>query len=227
MSQRKNEIFERQGYHLLVWIVLGSLLYLASWRWPAEAAMRTWGWSASTWMLFSWIMAALHQGWVWFFWRLELHLGRISAWFGAAGFLLFRIGFVLFASTRFLALIPISHATADALALPTWLCWGLIVVTTPPILWGLYSVFAYFGLTRAFGADHFDPAYRGASLETRGIFRYVPNAMYTVVLLAIYHPGLLFQSRLGLIAAAAHHAFVWTHYFCTEKPDMKSIYGSR
>lgn len=86
-------------------------------------------------------------------------------------------------------------------------------------------VFAYFGITRPFGADHFDPAYRRAPLETRGIFKYVPNSMCVVVLLVLYHPGLLWHSSLGLVAAASHHAFVWCHYFCTERPDMREIYG--
>ena len=41
------------------------------------------------------------------------------------------------------------------------------------------------------------------------------------------HPGLFFESKLGLIAAACHHCFVWFHYFCTEKPDLREIYGDR
>jgi hypothetical protein len=100
-------------------------------------------------LILSWVFAGLHQGWVWFFWRMELHRGRIRAWFGERGFLLLRVGFVLFASSR------------------------------------------------------------------------------TVVLLVLYHPGLLLHSRLGLIAAAANHVLVWTHYFCTERPDMREIYGPR
>ncbi len=78
---------------------------------------------------------------------------------------------------------------------------------------------------RASGADHFDPAYRARGLETRGIYRYVRNPMYAVVLLLIYHPALFHHSRLGLVVAAAQHAFVWCAYFCSEKPDLKTIYG--
>jgi hypothetical protein len=183
--------------------------------------------TASTWILVSWAFAGIHQGWIWFFWRMELHRGRIRLWFGERGFLLFRVGFVLFASVRLLAIIPVALATPQTVSLARWLSLGLIVLSTPPILWGLFSVVAYFGLTRAFGADHFDPVFRGGKLEQRGIFKYVSNSMYTVVLLALYHPGLLLHSRPSLILAAAHHVFVWTHYFCTEKPDMQEIYGDR
>ncbi len=219
-----SKVLRYQGYHLLFYVVIGALLYASILQFP-DGDRLVWGLSAREMILLSWIFAALHQGWIAFFWRTELYLGKIGAWFGPAGFTIFRIGFVTFASARLLLLIPISLATADTAAIPRALSVGLIVVTTPFILWGLYSVFAYFGANRAFGADHFDPAYRQAALEQRGIFRYIPNSMYTVVLLVLYHPGLLWHSWPGLIAAAAHHALVWTHYFCTEKPDMKEIYG--
>jgi len=220
------QFFTNQGYHLGAFLAVGALLYLAGATLPG-GERPLWGLAVRDWVLVSWGLAGLHQGWVLFFWRMELHFGKISAWLGRGGFLVYRIGFVLVAGARLLLLIPISHATARTAAIPDTLAVGLIVATTPPILWGLHSVLFRFGLNRAFGADHFDPAFRGALLETRGIFRYVPNAMYTVVLLAIYHPGLLWHSGLGLVAAAAHHALVWCHYFCTERPDMREIYGPR
>jgi len=227
MNATTRRVFENQGYHLLVWMGLGALLSLESRHIMAPGGIRIWGWPAGNWILVSWIFAALHQGWVWFFWRLELYRGRISRWFGSSGFLIFKLGFVLFASIRLLSLVPISLGSAGTLPMPRWLSLGLIVLTAPAIGWGLFSVVAFFGITRAFGADHFDPKYRGGRLERRGIFRYVPNAMYTVVLLALYHPGLLVHSGPGLVTALAHHLFVWTHYFCTERPDMKEIYGVR
>ena len=138
---------------------------------------------------------------------------------------MFRVGFVVFGSIRFLTLVPVSAATSDTLPMPPLPAMALIVVTTPFILWGLYSVVVYFGITRAFGADHFDPSYRTLGLEKRGIFRFIPNSMYTVVLVLLYHPGLLFLSLPGLVLALGHHVLVWTHYFCTEKPDMQAIYG--
>ncbi len=49
--------------------------------------------------------------------------------------------------------------------------------------------------------------------------------MYTVVLLATYHPGLVWQSAQGLAAEMAPQVFVWVHYFCTEKLDLREIYG--
>lgn len=221
-----SRVLKNQGYHLLTYLVVGAVLYVAVVQFP-QGDRRIWGLSAREMILLSWLFAGLHQGWIAFFWRMEYYLGKIRAWFGQAGFTIYRIGFVTFASVRLLLLIPISMATAGTASLPGELAVALIVASTPFILWAGYSVHAYFGVNRAFGADHFDPAYRGGRLETRGVFKYIPNAMYTVVLLVIYHPGLLWDSGPGLVAAAAHHALVWTHYFCTEKPDMQEIYGPK
>ena len=225
-GERMSSVLKNQGHHLLLYVAIGAVLYAAVMQFP-DGGTRIWGLSARDMILLSWIFAALHQGWIVFFWRMELYLGKIRAWFGRAGFTIFRIGFVVFASCRLLLLIPISMATAETASIPRALSVGLFVVTTPFIVWGFYSVFVYFGVTRALGADHFDPAYRGGALERRGIFKYIPNSMYTVVLLVLYHPGLLWDSGPALFTAAAHHALVWTHYFCTEKPDMKEIYGAR
>jgi protein-S-isoprenylcysteine O-methyltransferase Ste14 len=46
-----------------------------------------------------------------------------------------------------------------------------------------YSVRKYFGFLRACGADHFDTNYKNMPFEKRGIFKWIPNAMYTIAML--------------------------------------------
>ena len=205
------KILERQVIHMAIYGALGALLYRVS---QGDALV-----------LLSWIFAGLMQAWIAAGWRLELHLGKLSAWFGDRAFRVFQVGFVLFALPRMLLVIPISAASPGTSGIPMWVRLSLIGLTTPFILWGAISFLLYFGISRAMGADHFDHTYRGAPLVTRGLFRYVPNVGYAVVLLALYHPALLYDSALGLLTAAAHHALVWTHYFCTERPDMRAIYA--
>ncbi len=225
-SSHYKSILKNQAYHLLAWLVIGALLYFAAEHFSAkESSIR--GLSTFSWILISWIFAGLHQAWIVFFWRMELYTGKISRWLGKSGFLIFRIGFIVFSLIRLFPVIPVSLSTANTMSIPPYVTIPIIVISIPFILWGLYSVIFYFSVTRAFGADHFDPSYRKGTLEKRGIFKYIPNSMYTIILLMLYHPGLLLQSPLGLITAAAHHAFVWVHYFCTEKPDMKVIYGDK
>lgn len=215
---------ERQGYHLLAFVLLGLLQYAALRLLPTGRGS-VWGMTTTDWVAIAWIFAGLFQGWVAFFWRMELYGGRITARLGKTGFLIHEIGYGMLAVLRFLPVIPISIGTRGTLPVPPAVSIALIVVTTPPILWAIWSASRYFGFARAAGADHFIPAYREGKLEKHGIYKYVPNAMYSVAVLAIYHAGLLWFSTLGLIVAAAHHAFVWVHYFCTEKPDMRAIYG--
>lgn len=218
------KVFKNQVYHLIIYILFGSLLYLATIKFP-EGQGSSLGLTTFELIAISWILAGIHQFWIAFFWRTEFYLGLISRWMGDKGFLIYRIGFVVFALSRLLLVIPISISSAHTLFISPWISMSFILIPTPFILWGIYSVVFYFGLTRAFGADHFDPSYRNKTLEIRGIFKYIPNSMYTIILLVLYQPGLFFNSKLGIIAAFIHHAFVWTHYFCTEKPDIKEIYG--
>ena len=56
--------------------------------------------------------------------------------------------------------------------------YGVSLVLVVPVLYLLISVRRYFTFRRAFGIDHFDPAYRILPMERRGIFRLSPNAMY-------------------------------------------------
>ena len=58
----------------------------------------------------------------------------------------------------------------------------------------------------------------------KGVFRYTSNAMYTVGLLFLWIPGLLFSSKAALAVACFSHIYVWVHYYCTEKPDMDLMY---
>ncbi len=58
-----------------------------------------------------------------------------------------------------------------------------------------------------------------------GIFRFSSNAMYLFGFMGLWIPGFLFQSLAALILAVFSHAYIWIHYYATEKPDMDRIYG--
>lgn len=219
-------MLERQGYHLLAWLLLGVGLHALVPLLPGWDG-RMWGRTAFEWVVVSWVFAGVFQAWIACFWRAELYGRWITRALGKPGFRLFQTGFVLLAFFRFLPIVPISLASAGTLDMPRWVSITLLVGTTPPILWAMYSAGVYLGFTRATGADHFFEEYRELPLVTRGIYAYVPNAAYAVALLILYQPGLLWQSGLSLVVAVFHHAFVWCAYFCTEAPDMRQIYGTR
>jgi hypothetical protein len=84
----------------------------------------------------------------------------------------------------------------------------------------------YFGLKRALGIDHFDPAYRKIPFIRQGIFKYTSNGMYKFAFLLLWAVGLLFLSEAALLVAAFSHLYIWVHYYCTELPDIRRIYDS-
>jgi protein-S-isoprenylcysteine O-methyltransferase Ste14 len=95
-----------------------------------------------------------------------------------------------------------------------------------PAVYTFYSVVRYFGMARAAGIDHFDESYRSKPLVKEGIFRYTSNSMYSFAFLTFWAIAVTGASWAALVVAMFSHAYIWVHYFCTERPDMKAIYGS-
>jgi len=48
----------------------------------------------------------------------------------------------------------------------------------------------------------------------------------TVGLFLLYVPGIMLESKAAVLIAIFNHIFIWSHYYFTELPDMKKIYGS-
>jgi hypothetical protein len=88
----------------------------------------------------------------------------------------------------------------------------------------MYSILKYFGVKRAMGIDHFDPAYRELPMVTEGIFKFTNNAMYTLGFLMFWIPGFIWASKAALLSAAFSHLYIWVHFYTVEKPDMEVIY---
>jgi protein-S-isoprenylcysteine O-methyltransferase Ste14 len=218
-------ILKYQGYHLVIYVILGLTVFEYSNRINLPYSETIFSYNVHEWLIISIILAGIHQIWVLLFYRLELFYGRISKIFGKSGFLIYSFGFGLFGLSRFLGLIFVAQLSSDTLTLKPSIANIIILILVPFVLWTFYSVKTYFGIKRALGADHFDSKYRGSPLEKRGIFKYISNSMYGVGLLILYFPGLWYLSSIGLILGLFHYLLVWTHYFCTEKPDMKKIYG--
>ncbi|MGB6364439.1 MAG: methyltransferase, partial [Thermoanaerobaculia bacterium] len=94
-----------------------------------------------------------------------------------------------------------------------------------PAIYLFYSVKRYFGFERAFGIDHFDASYRTRPFVRKGIFRFTSNGMYIFGFFILWVPGLWFASVAALCVALFNHLYIWVHYFSTELPDIRRIYG--
>jgi hypothetical protein len=210
-------LFEGQGLHLAA---LASLIAVLTWVTLAFPSLR----QGRAWLAAGVAAAVAHQVWVLVWWRLELHLRAVSRRLGAAGFRIFGAGFVLLALVRFATVVGAGLATPSSVAIPRAVAWPVAALLGVPVVWLLHSIARHFGFARALGGDHFFQAHREAGLCSAGIFRYVPNAMYTVGFLAPWAVGIACASSPALLLAAFNHAYIWVHYFATEKPDMDRIY---
>ncbi len=217
-------MFEKQALH---YIFLGFLLagVLAFARGNVLTG-QLWGIGTPIWLMLAIAVPIVHQICVWFVWRVELHHQLWTRWFGEKSFLIYGVGFMLLFIARPLTLIALAISNRGTLPLNPLLAYLLAALLLVPSLSALVSVGKYFGLKRALGIDHFDPAYRKIPFIRQGIFKYTSNGMYKFAFLLLWVVGLLFLSEAALLAAAFSHLYIWVHYYCTELPDIRRIYDS-
>jgi len=219
-------VFERQWLHALALAVGLPILWLVSMKCGCFHRGELWGISTWNWFWISVEIPIAHQVFVWFCWRTELHRGLISRIFGRHGFFAYAAVFTAFLVARFVSVTALSVASRESLPFNHFTLKLIAVVVAFPVAYLMYSVAQYFTITRAYGADHFDDAYRSKPLVRKGIFRFTSNGMYTFGLMVLYIPALWFASRPALVAAIFGHIYIWVHYFTTERPDMRWIYGT-
>ena len=184
-----------------------------------------WGTSTPIWFWVAIATPVIHQIYVWLIWRLELYRGTFTKRYGLQrAFNLYAAGFSLLFAGRLITIIVLANSNTNTLHIKPLFAYGLAALITPPVVYLFYSVKKYFTLQRAFGIDHFDKAYR-EPFEKKGIFKYSNNGMYVFGLMALYLPGLLLLSQAAIWAALFNHAYIWVHYYFTERPDMLEIYG--
>lgn len=220
----KSKLWEGQAAHLLVLAVL--LIPVIGFAMQPGRLQGSWlDLSTRAWYAIALMIPILHQFGVMILWRLELHRKALTRWLGKHAFRAYRGFFFPGLIARPLSLVALALADRHTLAAPRWILYLIAALMFPVLLYLFYSIARYFGVERAAGADHFIEAYRHKPLVDDGIYRYLPNAMYTVGFFALYIPALLFASRAALIVSAFQHILIWGHYLFTEKPDMRRIYG--
>ena len=219
-------LFEKQLAHASCLI---ALLVVSAWAASADGAMDGLLFGISTFVWFVLLLAdsIIHQLFVWGAWRLELHGKKLTHWFGGTGraFRIYAVIFAILFAARFVIITVLAIANRHSLGIDPFLGYTLAAIVAVPAVYLFYSVKTYFGFTRAFGIDHFDPDARNRPLVREGIFKYTGNAMYVFGVGALWIPALAFQSSAALIGAAFSHAYIWVHYLTVEKPDMPRIYG--
>ena len=218
-------MFEKQCWHYFFLIILlVGVILLAQ----GEALTGSlWGISTQVWLWIAIAIPILHQVFVWLFWRLELHYGLITDWFGESGFPIYKIGFTMLFIARPISILLLGISNYDTLACPPVLMYGVAVILLIPGIYTMYSVVHYFGVDRAYGIDHFDTSYRDKPFVKQGMFKYTDNAMYKFGFLILWSLALFTLSKAALLAGAFNHLYIWAHFYFTELPDLRHIYGGQ
>jgi hypothetical protein len=217
-------IFEKQWLHGL----LLTILVIALWSISGADSIqrgRFWGLDSLTWLWLAVTVAVTHQVFVWFCWRTQLHLSLLTNLFGDRGFTLYAFLFSILGIARVVLVFILAISNQGTIPVAQFVLKILAVIMLIPALYLFYSVKRYFGFKRAFGVDHFDISYRSVPFVRKGIFRFTSNGMYVFGFFLLWVPGLWCASIAALCAALFNHLYIWVHYYSTELPDIKRIYG--
>jgi len=225
-NQEKMKVFKYQLWHFLMLSILLAGVYFFISKNGTLLNGELWGITTSKWLWFAILTPILHQTYVLIFWRLELFYGSISKIFGDNGFKIYKIGFAILFVSRLITIILLAISSAKTLAFDPVFANILAGLLFLPAVYLFYSVRKYFGIDRAFGIDHFHPEeLKKVPFVNGGIFKYFSNAMYIFGFFILWVPGLLWLSQLALLVALFNHLYIWVHYYFTELPDIKVIYG--
>jgi len=224
-ADNDNRCFRGQVLHLLLLsIFLVGTCLLVDFKQLAERQLL--GVGAHVWLIVSLGVPIVHQVYVWLAWRSELCFGAVTGRLGSRAFVIYQIVFFILFLARPVSLTLLTIADHDSFEMSIPVRVVICVILGLPAAYTLYSVVRYFGIARAAGIDHFDESYRSKPLVKEGIFKYTSNSMYWFAFLTLWVIAVAGASWAGLVVAAFSHAYIWVHCFCTERPDMKLIYGS-
>jgi hypothetical protein len=219
------KIFRFQIWHLLFLIIFIAAIQIFITDDVKVMSGTLWGISTKKWFWIAITVPILHQVYVWIIWRLELHQNTFTSRYGIKkAFNLYKIGFAILFVSRLISIIILAVSNKDSLLINSYPIYLLAALITPVVIYLFYSVKKYFTIDRAFGIDHFDKNYNEPYVKG-GIFRFTENGMYIYGFMILYLPGLLLFSEAALIVALFNHIYIWVHYYYTERPDMKVIYG--
>lgn len=139
--------------------------------------------------------------------------------------MVYKVVFMILFLSRPISLIILAIADHDSfnMSIPARII--ICVILGIPAAYALNSVVRYFGIDRAAGIDHFDESYRCKPLVKKGMFRFSSNSMYLFAFITLWVIAIAAASWAAFVVAMFSHAYIWVHYFCTERPDMKLIYG--
>lgn len=217
-------MFKKQGWHFFfLMLLLTGVAFIAQ---GDLLAGQLWGIGTPTWFWFAIAVPVAHQIVVAILWRGQLYQNWMTNAFGDKGFFVYKVIFSILFVARPISIILLGISNYNTLACPPALMYIAAAISLFPAGYTMYSVVHYFGMDRAYGIDHFEPeSYRNKSFVKQGMFKYTDNAMYKFGFLILWSIALFTLSKAALLVAAFNHLYIWVHFYFTELPDIRHIYG--
>lgn len=217
-------MLKKQGWHFLSLAVL--LVGTATLTRYDMLTGSLWGISTQVWFWIAIAVPVAHQIIVGIVWRGQLYHNWMTNAFGENGFRVYQIIFTILFAARPFSILLLGISNYNTLTCPPALMVGVGVILLIPFAYTMYSVAHYFGIDRAYGIDHFEPElYRNKPFVKQGMFKYTDNAMYKFGFLILWSIALFTLSKAALLAAVFNHLYIWVHFYFTELPDIRHIYG--
>lgn len=178
------DIFEGQLQHLgLAFLMtLGATSLLI----PSETGARFLFLTAPQWAALSIGLAIFHQVLVAAVFRLQLHRGLFSRWFGDSDLDIWTKLFLPLPIARPVTVILTGWADDVSLDEPRWAEWLVGAVMIGLAVWAMHSVLKYFTIRRAVGGDHFRDEIADMPMVNEGAFKFTSNAMYGIAFLGLW-----------------------------------------
>lgn len=225
---KKTKIFKYQHFRILSLTILLVMLYFWSKSNETFLSGSLWGIKTSVWFILAVLSPVVHQFYVLVCWRYELYYRSLSELFGKKAFSIYKAGFSFLILSRLITIIILAVSNAETINISSAASYTLSVILFIPAFYLFLSVRKYFGADRAFGYDHFHPEKaKNEPFVKKGIFKYTSNGMYVFGFLILWVPAILLKSQAALSVALFNHVYIWVHYYFTELPDMKEIYGKK
>ncbi len=219
----RKRMFRRQQYHgislVLLLLLMGGILWV-----PGLTVGRVLGVDTVTWYSITVVLVVMHHVYVWFCWRSELHYQTLTELFGSNGFTVYAVGALFFLMARPILVIVVGVANRNTLWLPDLICWILTAVLALLSTGGICTTLKNMTFQQVLGVDHFYENITKRGLTEEGIFRYVSNPLFTLGMLGMWIPGVIFRSKAALVLGLFQHLYVWVHYLTIERPDIQMLY---
>lgn len=221
------KILQYQFWHLLFLVLSFVILKWLMNMNLIDLSGGLWGIETKTWFFIAILSPIVHQIYVVICWRLELYNQLISKTFGKQlGFKLYKIGFAILILSRIVTITLLAFSSQHTFEFNPIVIYALSFILFLLSAYLFYSVIRYFGMDRAFGIDHFEPENsKLVPMVKKGIFKYTSNGMYVFGFMILWIPGLICFSKAAIAVALFQHIYIWIHFYFTEEPDMKYIYG--